>query len=124
MPTDTAVRQVEFDAALFLSAEHIKEYPLVFWNLDNSRWVKALNDTRQTVTLDCYCLGLVNPLTDDRFAAWDALEGALDEYLTALQRSDISIETAGIPKEYYAPGLLSVDGEVAVKYNLKIKLWC
>jgi hypothetical protein len=121
----TDIEEVSFDLNTFLNADYDKSYPYVFWDLDNSKWTKDYRSGVQTVILNVYCLVDFNEHERDKMVAWDEAEEALDEYLVYINTlADFSIESTDVDKEYYPPGVLSVDGEVGVRYNVKIKLWC
>jgi len=122
---NTEISKVLFDFSTLLNQDFEKEYPLVFWDLDNSKWTKELRGTNQTVVMDCFILGMINENYDNKITIWDTLEAQMDVYLAELNKlSQIQIINTTFIKEYYPAGLMTVDNEVAVRYNLSLKLWC
>ena len=122
---NTEIQKVVFDFSTILNQDFEKEYPLVFWDLDNSKWTKNLRSDFQIVTMDCFILGSIDENNDDKINIWDTLELQLDIYLLLLnQLANIQVISDNITKEYYPAGLLTVDNEVGIRYNIGLKLWC
>ena len=124
--TNSAVKQVAFDLSLFLSEEHEKGYPLIFWDFDNSKWLHQ-TEQKATITISVFVLGIHDDWDGDKFATWDYLEGALKDYLNKdinTSTNTIAVEVNNIQKEYFPAGLMSVDNELAVKYDTKIYVYC
>ena len=122
---NTDIQKVVFDFSTILNQDFEKEYPLVFWDLDNSKWTKELRGDKSKVTMDCFILGSIDENNEDKINVWDTLESQFDTYLLALnQLSNLFVSTDGITKEYYPAGLLTVDNEVGIRYALALILWC
>lgn len=121
---DTEVKSVVFDSADFLNQEYDKPYPLIFWDIDNSRWTKHRRKEEETLTLNVYCLATGDETTENKFETWAKLERILDQYLQALEEDQVTVTNPTIEKEYYPAGMLSIDNEYAIRYNLTLKLWC
>jgi hypothetical protein len=123
--TNTQIGKVAFDFKTILNSDFEKEYPYILWDLDNSKWVTSLRAEYQTVTMDCFILGEIDENNQNKIEIWDEIESKLIVYLNSLTTSNqIAISNNDISKEYYPMGLLSVDGEVGVRYNVTLKAWC
>lgn len=122
----TAIMMVLFDFNQVLNENFEKDYPLTFWDIDNSTWVKNKRNYQQDVTIDVYQMERFDEYKDNKFAKWDQLESLLDSYLENLnENGSISIlNMDNLAKELYAPGVLSVDMEIGIKYRVKLKMWC
>jgi hypothetical protein len=123
--TNTQIGKVVFDFSTILNSDFEKEYPYILWDLDNSKWTQQLRAEYQTVVMDCFILGEIEENTQDKITIWDEIELKLIEYINNLNNSNrIAPVNNEITKEYYPMGLLSVDGEVGIRYNITLKVWC
>jgi hypothetical protein len=123
---DTEIVKVVFDFSTVLNQDLEKEYPYVFWDIDNSKWRKDQRSGIAQIALDVFILSTGSEENaDDKFEIWDSLEGQLVVYLEMINTlANIQIGLSDIECEYYPAGLISVDNEYAVRYKVNLKLWC
>jgi len=122
----TGIQKVLFDFSEILNIDLNKAYPLVFWDIDNSSFIKNFRDSTQLVTMDVFILDLFNDDEDKKITKWDELETVFDAYINLVNAKEfISIpEMTNIAKELYPPGIISVDNEVGMRYRVTLKLHC
>lgn len=124
------IAQVVFDYLSYMNRHgDSKTYPIALWDFNNIQGTQNLaGDQEKIITMNCWCIGDVAPEADvvNRHLVWDNLETAFLAYLTALQADgNITLENSReVPFEYFPAGLLSLEREMGVRYNLTLKLWC
>lgn len=123
--TGTEIKQVLFDFSEILNETLDKSYPLIFWDIDNSTWVENIRKNEQYITMNVFIISSEGIYTGDKFEVWDTIEGQLKGYLAVLgTQQHLQITSDEITKEYYPPALLTVDGELGIRYEMKFKLLC
>lgn len=123
--TGTNIKQVLFDFAPVLNDELDKQYPLVLWDIDNSTWKDNQRSGEQFISINIYVVAPFSHYNEDKILAWDSLEADLKEYLNVINGQDfIYVDLREVEKEYYPASLLTVDGEIGLRYRLPMKLWC
>ena len=126
----TRIRQVLFDVLAYANVVD-KQYPIVIWNIDNSRVNKDIRTGSGTMRLDVICADN-NPDIDiesdnsEKLRVYDQIEACLIEYLVAVNADPgIGVTNMGnVDIEYYPSGIISVDGEMAVKFTVTLSLTC
>lgn len=126
--TGTDIEAVVFDYTSYTQKERDKSYPMVLWDIDNIEGTKDVRDGSKVITLGCWCINAVdvNDDTDDKPAQWDAIEAYLDAYLANVNDSTtVRVNNMdSMPYAYFGAGLLNVDREMAVRYNVTLQIWC
>lgn len=128
--TGTSIGQVLFDWQEYLNEVATKTYPVVLWSLNGAKFKKDARTTSiqkiKTITLTAFIITSFDGLTQDKITVWDTIEGYFDIYLNAMNNT-AGIQIQGIEEisgEYYPEGLLSVDSEVGIGYQVTIKMFC
>ena len=123
----TGVVQVVFDYSSYMN-HGTKTYPLALWDFDNIEGTVNISGAEKLMKINCWCINEVSPEADvvNRHLAWDTIETIMQLYVTAVNgTADLSIENIrNIPYEYFPAGLLSLEREMAVRYQIELKLWC
>jgi len=123
--TGTDIQKVTFDFEDALNRDLDKEYPMVFWDIDNSAFTKNISDGKETFVANVFIVGPFDHDADDKFTRWDELIDDLEAYLVVVSNlADISLGSLNVEKELYPAGILSVDDEIGVRYRVTWKLWC
>lgn len=103
-------------------------YPLVIWNLagDGSRFVLDARKESKVITLDVFICGEIDPNTGNKFTVWDTIEALLRSYLAVVNsNSKLQINNMNnITGEYYPFGVITVEGEVGLRYRVELEMLC
>lgn len=119
---------------LFYAGLKSKTYPLFVWDFGNAkgnRNLRAVNGPSGLMTVPLYGINLVTPENDVDGAAlvqWDNIEAYLKTYLVGGVDVLSYVSVANLENmpvsDYYYPGMLSVEREMGVLYNVDLKIWC
>lgn len=124
--TDTEIVSVFFDYNKGASIVLEKDYPLVWWDIVGLEGTKPIRSTqlKSFITLNVWAAKQHNP-DDDKIPEWDLVMAYLEEYLlTVALRDDISVDLSDVTFELFPDGFFSVDREIAVRYRVRLTLWC
>ena len=126
----TSIGEVLFDWMQYLNESRTKTYPIVLWSLNNAKFT---NDIRtgtiqkvKTITLNCFIITSFDAVTQDKITVWDTIEGYFNVYLNKInETAGLSIENINKLKgEYFPEGLLSIDSEVGIGYEIVLNSYC
>ena len=124
--TDTDIQEVYFDFNTVLNETLKKSYPFILWDFTGMTFSKQLRTKQkeQTVTMNVFCAMKYVP-DADKIIDWDVLLTDLDAYLEKVDTSEfVSVGRDDITGEVYPEGFVSVDREIAVRYEITLTLWC
>lgn len=124
--TGVNIEDVYFDFATVTNETRVKNYPFVFWQIDDAEGTKQLRteQKKSTMTMNVWVAKTYVP-DADKIPDWDSLMADLDAYLLALNTSEfVSVLTEDVDFELYPEGFISVDREIAVRYEITLELWC
>ena len=123
----TDVNQVVFDYANYMN-HGSKTYPLALWDFNNLEGEQNVTSGEKVMRVNCWMINLTTPEADvvDRHKVWDVIEADMQEYMASLNgEEDLTVENIrAMPYEYFPAGLLSLEREMAVRYQVELKLWC
>lgn len=132
----TGTPMVVFDFLFYINLK-TKTYPLFIWDIANItnavRNLRADNTGLPTalMTVPLYGIKLITPENDTdaaKLAVWDDIESDMLTYLqsgvNALDNVHVTNIDAMPVADYYPAGMLSVDREMGVLYNVNLQLWC
>ena len=128
----SSVVKVYFDRNHIVNTERYKDYPYVFWDLNSYRSLMNWHDVskqREDVTMTAYCIGYLDKELlggeGDMIEAYDVIRDAFREYLTVVNADayvDI-INLQAMTNELFPIGI-TVDAEVGVSFEVKMRLYC
>ena len=124
--TGVDIQDVYFDFKTITNETLTKNYPFVFWQIDDADGAFQLrtNQKRSTITMNVWAAKAYVP-DDDKILDWDSLMDDLNSYLLALNDSEfISVLTEDVEFELFPEVFVSVDREIAVRYRVTLELWC
>lgn len=128
--TGTSIGEVIFDWKTYLNKERERTYPIVFWSMDNTSFVKDKRTTTvqkvDRFTITCFIVTAYNP-DDSIITVYDTMEGYFDTYLTKLNaQANIQIENINeIKGQYVAEGLMGPSNEIAIMFkDVEVKAFC
>jgi hypothetical protein len=126
--TGVDVAQVVFDYSNYLN-HGSKTYPLALWDFNNLGGEGFMVAGEESdLRINCWFVTSVSPEEDvvKRHLIWDGLIADAKAYLDAVNgQDDVTIENIRKPPfEFFPAGLLSPEREMAVRYEIELKLWC
>lgn len=124
--TGTDIVSVHFDYNKGASKVQTKDYPLVWWDIVGLEGTKPIRVTQQKsfITMNIWAAKKYVPDTD-KIPEWDSLMADLEEYLLSVSDLEfIDVALVDVPFELFPTGFFSVDREIAVRYRVKLTLWC
>ena len=128
--TDTSIGEVLFDWSQYLNEVRKKTYPIVLWSLNGMTFTKDVRSSTiqkvKVLTIKVFAINTFDVNTEDKITVWDTLETYFDVYINAMNDTD-GIQIFNIDEiegEYYPEGLLSVDSEVGISYEVTLKMFC
>ena len=129
----TGVNQVLFDLNQIINTETNKDYPLVFWDLSSVNFTDNWKRVKRNLTIKVYIVGRFvreeEFQPDKKISLWDDLENTFKAYIDYLDsiRNSYAFTFVGLDAvkgTYYDRGMISVDEEVGVGYQLEIESYC
>ena len=124
--TGTESVSVFFDYNKGASIVLDKDYPLVWWDIVGMEGTKPIRSTqpKSFITLNVWAAKQFNP-DDDKIPEWDSVMADLEEYLLSVETQEfISVDLTDVTFELFPTGFFSVDREIAVRYRVRLTLWC
>jgi lipid-A-disaccharide synthase-like uncharacterized protein len=131
--TGTAIKQVFFDRSHIINTERGKSYPYVFWNMNTWKgsvnWANILQK-QEEITIRVYVVGYFDrgaaSEDDTQENIWDTLRSDFRTYLTVLNTNQYIkiLNLNNMPFEYFPFGLVSIDAEIGVAFDIEMALYC
>ena len=124
--TDTNIVSVYFDYNKGASKVQTKDYPLVWWDIVGLEGTKPIRSTqpKSFITMNVWAAKKYIP-DADKIPEWDSLMADLEEYLLSVTDSEfIDVALTDVTFELFPTGFFSVDREIAVRYRVRLTLWC
>ena len=122
----TDIVSVIFDYNKSASTVQSKDYPLVLWDIVGLEGTKPIRSTqpKSFITLNVWAAKKYVP-DSDKIPEWDSLMADLEAYLLSVTDSAfIDVALVDVPFELFPTGFFSVDREIAVRYRVRLTLWC
>lgn len=126
------INEVLVDSFEIINTDLAITYPLVWWDLGTIKFTEDTRANQRSFSIKCYVVqkwvaSETNALT--KIQTWDDIHTKFVAYLNYLDsirsaHNFVITNLASITGEYYDRGMISVNEEIGIGYEIKFNAYC